>query len=197
MINPGIRTSGIHGNALPHAEEAPIDFWPTTTTEAAVEGSRRTTVRWKTRYLRRECFGRVRRLAALLRTIERTGSPWSCAIQPSVSMRTGAAPTSAVSCASRRASWRKPICRSHLSRNSSKMASPCRNTSKPSLVTPSRVRRAPGAASRATYPRACSTAIVFAAACFETDRRRPSSEALPAPAAIALIAKSWTGRTSS
>ena len=39
--------------------------------------------------------------------------------------------------------------------------------------------------------------MVFAAACLETDRRRPSSEALQAPAAMARMAKSWTGRTSS
>src|ERR1022692_1562297 len=54
-----------------------------------------------------------------------------------------------------------------------------------------------GAVPRVTYPRSWSTAMVFAASCLETDRRRPSSEALPAPAAMARIAKSWTGRTSS
>lgn len=54
-----------------------------------------------------------------------------------------------------------------------------------------------GSVSRATYPRSCSTAMVFAAACLETDRRRPSSEALSAPAVMARMAKSWTGRTSS
>jgi hypothetical protein len=37
----------------------------------------------------------------------------------------------------------------------------------------------------------------FAAACFETDRQRPSSEAVSTPATMALIAKSRTGRTSS
>src|SRR5450755_1262605 len=54
-----------------------------------------------------------------------------------------------------------------------------------------------GSVSRVTYPRSWSTAIVFAAACLETDRRRPSSEALSAPEAMARMAKSWTGRTSS
>src|ERR1035438_6229423 len=53
-----------------------------------------------------------------------------------------------------------------------------------------------GSVSRVTYPRSCRTAMVFAAACLETDRRRPSSEALPAPAATARLAKAWTGRTS-
>src|SRR5882724_4610524 len=39
--------------------------------------------------------------------------------------------------------------------------------------------------------------MVFAADCLVIDRRRPSSEAVSAPAAIARMAKSWTGRTSS
>src|ERR1035441_7891463 len=39
--------------------------------------------------------------------------------------------------------------------------------------------------------------MVFAADCLVIDRRRPSSEALSAPAAMARMAKSWTGRTSS
>src|ERR1700733_3647050 len=54
-----------------------------------------------------------------------------------------------------------------------------------------------GSVPRVTYPRSCSTAMVFAAACLETDRGRPSSEALPAPAAMARAAQRWGARTPS
>jgi hypothetical protein len=49
---------------------------------------------------------------------------------------------------------------------------------------PTFARASSGSASRATNPRCWSTATVFAAACLETDRRRASSDALSAPAAI-------------
>src|SRR5450432_1233689 len=44
---------------------------------------------------------------------------------------------------------------------------------------------------------AASDKGIFVAACLETERRRPSSDALSAPPAMAGIAKSRMGRTSS
>ena len=57
------------------------------------------------------------------------------AIQPGESTRTGDAPTRVARSDSKRSSCLAPIFRLHLSRNSSKMASPTRMTSKPSAVT--------------------------------------------------------------
>lgn len=115
--------------------------------------------------------------------VHQSNPAWSCATQPGASSRTGDAPTSKVRFASILASSSVPIWRSHCLRNSSKMASPCCITSWPSAVTSSRLQRASsGSSVLATYPRACNTAMVFAAACFETDKRRPKSEAFPAPA---------------
>lgn len=116
------------------------------------------------------------------------------ATDPGASIRIAASPTSTARRASSSASSAAPICFAQFSLVASRIASPAAITRNPRLVTSSRLRRASsGSGELTTYPRSTSTAIVLAAACFETAVRRPRSDALSAPATMARSANSWTG----